>query len=125
MTDYSPIACDDYDFLEIACMDQYRVELTLDAGEFAGSQQQDQDRGEPADGTTGHEPASSGVIGHISDHCVTGTAVDLQISHGAEFLILQPEQGKPQRIRLDRIRLMRVMTRPSRFTEHQFRANND
>lgn len=29
MTSYDPISCDHYDYLEIACMDRYEVELQL------------------------------------------------------------------------------------------------
>lgn len=36
MSDYKPIDCSDYDFLEIACMDGYDIEITLDSGTARG-----------------------------------------------------------------------------------------
>ncbi len=36
MADYIPIACGDYDYLEIACLDGYEIELTLRADTVAG-----------------------------------------------------------------------------------------
>ncbi|HNP65254.1 MAG TPA: Rho-binding antiterminator [Woeseiaceae bacterium] len=36
MTDYTPIDCSDYDYLEIACMDRYEIEVTHVAGSLAG-----------------------------------------------------------------------------------------
>jgi transcriptional antiterminator Rof (Rho-off) len=40
MTDYAPIVCDDYDFLEIACMDQYEIDLQLVSGCTRGNAKQ-------------------------------------------------------------------------------------
>ena len=36
MSDYKPIDCSDYDFLEIACMDGYDIEVTLESGTIRG-----------------------------------------------------------------------------------------
>lgn len=36
MTDYKPIDCSDYDYLEIACMDRYEIELTHTGGTLVG-----------------------------------------------------------------------------------------
>tara|TARA_R110002096_G_scaffold50152_2_gene131939 strand:- start:472 stop:735 length:264 start_codon:yes stop_codon:yes gene_type:complete len=36
MSDYQPIDCSDYDFLEIACMDGYDIEVKLDSGTLRG-----------------------------------------------------------------------------------------
>lgn len=36
MTDYIPIPCSDYEILELACMDQYLVEIAVGDGEIIG-----------------------------------------------------------------------------------------
>ena len=36
MSSYVPIDCNDYDFLEIACMDGYQVEVKIDSGTLIG-----------------------------------------------------------------------------------------
>jgi len=37
MTEYRPIDCGAYDYLEIACMDRYRVELQLENETLSGT----------------------------------------------------------------------------------------
>lgn len=37
MTNYRPIDCGAYDYLEIACMDRYRVELQLEDDVLSGT----------------------------------------------------------------------------------------
>lgn len=39
MSEYKPIDCNDYDFLEIACMDHYDVDVILDSGNIRGNAQ--------------------------------------------------------------------------------------
>ena len=36
MTDYTPIDCGDYDYLEIACMDRYEIEVAHAGGLLVG-----------------------------------------------------------------------------------------
>lgn len=36
MSAYKPIDCSDYDFLEIACMDGYDIEVKLESGTLRG-----------------------------------------------------------------------------------------
>ena len=36
MSDYKPIECSDYDYLEIACMDRLDIELDVDSGTVRG-----------------------------------------------------------------------------------------
>ncbi|HNP37451.1 MAG TPA: Rho-binding antiterminator [Woeseiaceae bacterium] len=83
---YQPIECDDHDFVEIACLDAYEVELVTDDGP------------------------------------VTGIAETTRTEAEGEFLCLKPRGDVAQRVRLDRIRRLIVLTRPSRFREHDFRA---
>lgn len=37
MTEYRPIDCGAYDYLEIACMDNYRIDLQLEDGVVSGT----------------------------------------------------------------------------------------
>jgi transcriptional antiterminator Rof (Rho-off) len=84
MTQYRPIDCSAYDYLEIACMDRYRVDLQLEDGE------------------------------------ASGTADGLETRAGQEFLRITAHAGT-ELIRIDRIRRMTVLSRPSRFASHDFR----
>ncbi len=81
---YAPIDCGDYDYLEIACMDRYEVEVS-----------------------------SNGEI-------IVGTAIDLEIIKGEEFLILGSLNALNRRIRIDQIDHLRVKSRPCRFEEITF-----
>ncbi len=81
---YAPIDCGDYDYLEIACMDGYEVEVS-----------------------------SKGEI-------VDGTAVDLKVVQGEEYLILRSLNAINHRIRVDLIDHLRVKSRPCRFKEKTF-----
>lgn len=84
MTDYKPLACSDYDVLELVCMEHYRVELTTDSG------------------------------------LLVCAPLDLQVRSSEEHLIVRLDNGEQERIRLDRIRRVVVLTRPARLTEHSF-----
>jgi Rho-binding antiterminator len=85
---YQPISCDDYDRLEISCMDRYEVELNL------------------------------------GDQVLTGVASRLETREGEEYLWLRESSGNDRPVRVDRIRSMSVLTRPTRFRHHTF-ANAD
>jgi transcriptional antiterminator Rof (Rho-off) len=84
MTDYIPIACSDYDFLEIACMDQYEIDLQLVFGSTRGNAKQ------------------------------------LETRSGEEYLLITKGDGAEEAVRVDQIKQLSVLTRPARFTEHQF-----
>ena len=83
--DYVPISCADYEILETACMDRYRVELTTH------------------DGRT-----------------VAGIAFDLAVRSPEEFLVVLHDDGTTEEVRVDQIRHMTVLSRPSRFDHHAF-----
>lgn len=55
-----------------------------------------------------------------ADAPVVGVASQLLTRDGQEFLLLKTVDGTEVMIRIDRIKLMRVLTRPTRFTEIQF-----
>ncbi len=60
------------------------------------------------------------------DDCVrslVGTAMDLKVRSPDEFLKLKKEGGEVHEVRVDRIRHVRVLTKPSRFQEHRFGLN--
>lgn len=84
MSDYQPIDCNDYDFLEIACMDRYEVEVQLDS------------------------------------ETVVGTADGLETTSGAEYLCLRVRDEQIEKVRIDRIQRIDVITRPARFEHHEF-----
>ncbi len=84
MSDYVPIACGDYDYLEIACMDQYEVDLEIASGSKRG------------------------------------IAKRLETLSGEEYLWIAKSDGCEEAIRADQIERLIVLTRPARFTEHQF-----
>lgn len=84
MTGYRTIDCGDYDFIEIACLDRYQVQLTLTDGD------------------------------------VTGVAAGVASRDGGEFIELTTQDGNSSFVRLDRIRVLTVMSRPARFLQHTF-----
>jgi Rho-binding antiterminator len=84
-SDYVPIPCDDYEPLEIACMERYDIELTT------------------YDGRT-----------------VLGSAVELSVRPPEEFLVVRLVDGTREDVRVDQIRYMTVLSRPSRFDDHIF-----
>ncbi len=81
---YAPIACGDYDFLEIACLDGYEVVLETPGG------------------------------------TLQGRALTTEVRQQAEYLVLVDSDGQQLQVRLDQLRSLRVITRPSRFSEHSF-----
>ena len=56
----------------------------------------------------------------LDDGQVTGTALDIAVRSPDEFLQIDRGDGQPHEIHINRIRHLRVLTRPSRFGEHQF-----
>ncbi len=83
MTKYQPIDCGAYDYLEIACMDRYRVDL------------------------------------QVEDDVLSGTADGLETRDGQEFLRITTRTGT-EVVRVDRIRRLTVLSRPTRFESHDF-----
>lgn len=83
MTDYKPIACHSYDYLEIACMDRYDIRV--------------------------HRDSSN----------VQGIAAGLETKSGEEFLLLELDDSSTDRIRIDQIKSIEVLTRPARFTHYE------
>lgn len=86
MKDYEPIACQSYDYLEIACMDRYEIR----------------------------------VFGESSD--VQGIAAGMETKSGEEFLLLELGDSSTDRIRIDRIKAIEVLTRPARFTHYELQG---
>jgi Rho-binding antiterminator len=53
---------------------------------------------------------------------VVGEAVDLAVTASEEFLVIRSENGTTERIRADQVRVLTVVSRPSRFDEHTFQT---
>ena len=51
---------------------------------------------------------------------VVGKAVDLAVRPPEEFLVIRYEDGTTESVRVDQVRYMAVLSRPSRFDEHTF-----
>ena len=51
---------------------------------------------------------------------LAGRAVDLAVRSPAEFLVIRHDDGSTEEVRVDQIRHMAVLTRPSRFDERTF-----
>lgn len=51
---------------------------------------------------------------------VVGQALDLAIRPPEEFLVVLLDDGTTEDVRVDRIRYMSVLSRPSRFDDHTF-----
>ena len=51
---------------------------------------------------------------------MTLTPVDLAVKPPEEFLVVRHNDRTTEHVRVDRIRYMAVLSRPSRFDEHTF-----
>jgi len=85
MDSYTPIACGDYDILEIICMDAYDVEVITDTDKYSG------------------------------------IASDIKKQKDGEYLILTSSGTEIASVRSDKIIKINVLTRPCRFSTHDFR----
>ncbi|MBT5221208.1 MAG: transcriptional antiterminator [Woeseia sp.] len=83
---YSPIDCGDYDYLEIACMYRYDVEVLANGKR------------------------------------ICGTAVNLEVIDGEEFLLVDVADAPANKIRVDHIGRMTVNSWPCRFVSQLFSA---
>lgn len=84
---YRPVGCEDYDYLEIACMDGYDVGVLSNGG------------------------------------LLSGKAIDMASDAGEEFLVVQSADGDINKIRIDKIQRLTVLSRPCRFEEHNFEVS--
>ena len=84
MSNYQPIDCNDYDYLEIACLDRYDLKVLLES------------------------ETKIGAAGGLETHA------------GAEYLCLQVGDGQIEKVRIDQIQRIDVITRPARFEFHEF-----
>ena len=85
MSNYKPIDCNDYDYLEIACLDRYDIKVRLES------------------------------------ETIVGTADGLETLSGAEYWCLLVGDGQVEKVRIDRIHRIDVLTRPARFEFHEFK----
>ena len=51
---------------------------------------------------------------------VVGTALDLDVRPPEEFFVVLHDDGTTEQVRVDQIRYMAVLSRPSRFDDHTF-----
>lgn len=58
----------------------------------------------------------------LNDGTITGKALDLEVRSPDEFLVLQRDDGVTDKIRLDRIQRLEVLTRPSQFSNYDFKS---
>lgn len=55
---------------------------------------------------------------------VAGKAADLAVRSPAEFFVIRHDDGTNEEVRVDQVRYMAVLTRPSRFDDHTFVARD-
>lgn len=58
----------------------------------------------------------------LNDGLVSGLAIDIAGHAGEEYLVVQSADGESDKIRIDKIERITVVSRPCRFEEHEFQG---